>query len=158
MDLKMNEAFILDAPHIDQIGESMEEFLSIFKTERKIALKVKLAMEDLLFIVLKNSNSPRNCRLLFPSLMRSAMKRARALFRKKSGSLCLTWTARCTGSCSLPISMNAFCCIGCCMTKAIRHSRRTEPGRSRRNMHCCAVSRNPILPVLPHKWRRNELK
>lgn len=24
MDLKINEAFILDAPHIDQIGESME--------------------------------------------------------------------------------------------------------------------------------------
>ena len=48
MDLKMNEAFVLDAPHIDQIGKSVEEFLSIFKTERKLALKVKLAMEDLL--------------------------------------------------------------------------------------------------------------
>ena len=65
MDLKLNEAFVLDAPHIDHIGETVEEFLSIFKTERKLALKVKLAMEDLLSIVLKNSNSPRNCRLLF---------------------------------------------------------------------------------------------
>ena len=65
IDLKLNEIFILDAPHIDQIGESVEGFLSLFKTERKLALKVKLAMEDLLYLVLKNSSSPRNCRLLF---------------------------------------------------------------------------------------------
>jgi hypothetical protein len=51
MDLKLNEAFVLDAPHIDHIGETVEEFLSIFKTERKLALKVKLAMEDLLFMI-----------------------------------------------------------------------------------------------------------
>jgi hypothetical protein len=30
---------------------TVEEFLSIFKTERKLALKVKLAMEDLLFMI-----------------------------------------------------------------------------------------------------------
>jgi len=50
MNLKLNEAFVLDAAHIDHIGETVEEFLSIFKTERKLALKVKLAMEDGYFI------------------------------------------------------------------------------------------------------------
>ena len=62
MGIELNGAFILDAHHIDQIGESAEAFLSTFKTERKLVLKVKLAMEDLLFLVLKNSESPRSCR------------------------------------------------------------------------------------------------
>lgn len=37
MDLKMNEAFILDAPHIDQIGESMEEYLARTDCDQRIA-------------------------------------------------------------------------------------------------------------------------
>ena len=63
MDMKKNESFVLDAAHIDQIGEAVEGFLSLFKAERRLALKVKLAMEDLLLLVLHNSSAPRTCRL-----------------------------------------------------------------------------------------------
>ena len=65
MNLKMNEVFILDTPLIDQVGESVEEILSLFKVERKLVLKVKLTVEDLLLSVVENSSSPRNFRFLF---------------------------------------------------------------------------------------------
>ncbi len=65
MEVKPNEAFPLDAARVDQVGEAVEEYLSVFKAERRLALRVKLAVEDLLCLVLQNSGTPRSCRLLF---------------------------------------------------------------------------------------------
>ena len=65
MSLKMNDVFILDASRVDQIGESAGEFLTLFKAEKSLMLKVKLTVEDLLLGVLDNSSEPRNCRLRF---------------------------------------------------------------------------------------------
>lgn len=65
VNLKMNEVFVLDVPSVDQIGESLEEILSLFKADRQLVLKVKLTVEDLLLSVLENSSRPRNFRFLF---------------------------------------------------------------------------------------------